>query len=61
MVGGGEARGGVGWGVEETMKFNPFKIVSFSERTSGRWVFIVGTGEAEITALVIVSSKSAEL
>lgn len=48
-------------GVEETMKFNPFKIVSFSDHTSGRWVFIVGTGEAEITALVIVSSKSAEL
>lgn len=54
---------GKGWGegVEETMKFNPFKIVSFSDHTSGRWVFIVGTGEAEITALVIVSSKSAEL
>lgn len=47
--------------VEETMKFNPFKTVSFSDHTSGRWVFIGGTGEAEITGLVIVSSKSAEL
>lgn len=45
----------------ETMKFNPFKTVSFSDHTSGRWVFIGGTGEAEITGLVIVSSKSAEL
>lgn len=44
-----------------TMKFNPFKTVSFSDRTSGLWVFIGGTGEAEITGLVIVSSKSAEL
>lgn len=48
-------------GVKETMKFNPFKTVSFSDHTSGRWVFIGGTGEAEITGLVIVSSKSAEL
>lgn len=54
-------RGG-GWrGAEDTMKFNPFKTVSFSDHTSGRWVFIGGTGEAEITGLVIVSSKSAEL
>lgn len=45
----------------ETMKFNPFKTVSFSDHTSGRRVFIGGTGEAEITGLVIVSSKSAEL
>lgn len=50
-----------GRGVKETMKFNPFKTVSFSDHTSGRWVFIGGTGEAEITGLVIVSSKSAEL
>lgn len=57
----GIGEGGVAVVVEETMKFNPFKIVSFSDHTSGRWVFIVGTGEAEITALVIVSSKSAEL
>lgn len=55
----GERRGAAG--VEETMKFNPFKTVSFSDHTSGRWVFIGGTGEAEITGLVIVSSKSAEL
>lgn len=48
-------------GVKETMKFNPFKTVSFSDHTSGRWVFIGRTGEAEITGLVIVSSKSAEL
>lgn len=54
--GGGERGGGV-----QTMKFNPFKTVSFSDHTSGRWVFIGGTGEAEITGLVIVSSKSAEL
>lgn len=52
----GEMRRGGG-----TMKFNPFKTVSFSDRTSGLWVFIGGTGEAEITGLVIVSSKSAEL
>lgn len=51
-----EEKGGGG-----TMKFNPFKTVSFSDHTSGRWVFIGGTGEAEITGLVIVSSKSAEL
>lgn len=55
----GERRGVAGVG--ETMKFNPFKTVSFSDHTSGRWVFIGGTGEAEITGLVIVSSKSAEL
>lgn len=55
----GERRGVAG--VEDTMKFNPFKTVSFSDHTSGRWVFIGGTGEAEITGLVIVSSKSAEL
>lgn len=61
-----ERRGGVRGereerGVKETMKFNPFKTVSFSDHTSGRWVFIGGTGEAEITGLVIVSSKSAEV
>lgn len=55
----GEGRGVAG--AEDTMKFNPFKTVSFSDHTSGRWVFIGGTGEAEITGLVIVSSKSAEL
>lgn len=55
---GGEMRAE---GVDETMKFNPFKTVSFSDHTSGRWVFIGRTGEAEITRLVIVSSKSAEL
>ena len=58
-VGRGEMRGD--GEVEETMKFNPFKTVSFSDHTSGRWVFIGGTEEAEITGLVIVSSKSAEL
>ncbi|KAK5862701.1 hypothetical protein PBY51_018070 [Eleginops maclovinus] len=31
------------------------------DHTSGRWVFIGGTEEAEITGLIIVSSKSAEL
>ena len=55
LGGGGERVG------KETMKFTPFKTVSFSDHTSGRWVFIGGTGEAEITGLVIVSSKSAEL
>lgn len=49
------------WRGERTMKFNPFKTVSFCDYTSRRWVFIGATGEAEITALVIVFSKSAEL
>lgn len=55
-----ERKGGAGR-VKETMKFNPFKTVSFSDHTSGRRVFIGRTGEAEITGLVIVFSKSAEL
>lgn len=47
--------------IKKTMKCNPFKTVSFPEHTSGRWAFNSGTREAEITGLVIVSSKPAEL